>query len=1047
MEPEPEPASPGQDPAEEIAALVLKLQETQERLQELTGGEIDAVLAPGGQSYLLQKAQEKLRESEERFRNMFTAAATGIAISTPQGRYLHANAAYCRMLGYTEEELRERDFASLTYPDDLTLNLKLRDELLAGQRESILLEKRYLNRNGDIVWTRHSVSATHAVSGEISTLMVVAEDITERKLAEEDLQRRQTELQVLFDLMPAMIWFKDTQNTILRVNQRVAKATGKLVEEIEGKSMSEVYPQEAAKCHKDDLEVIHSRMPKLGIIEILRGLENQELWVQTDKVPVCDKDGKVTGIIVMAQDITERKRVEEKLNLFRTLIEGIPDAIEVIEPETGRYLDINETGCQRLGYSREEMLAMNVADIGVERDYWAVWPEVAKEIKKVGFATIFERHRRKDGSTFPVEVNARYLNIDQGYLVAVVRDITERKQMESRFRRLVDSNVQGVIFWNTNGIVTGANDAFLRLTGYTQENVAGGDVSWAEMTPPELAARDQIALKELASTGVCGSFEKEFICKDGSRVPVLVGAAMFEDNPNEGLCFVVDLTERKRLEARYRRLVDSNAQGVMFWKETGEIVGGNEAFLRLVGYTREDLEAGRIDWKAMTPPEYHAADQRALEELAAGSVLKPLEKEWIRKDGSRVPILLGAAIFEDNPNEGVCFALDLSERKKLEQQFLRAQRMESIGTLAGGVAHDLNNILAPIMMSIAILKSTSDSPQTREILDTLEVSAQRGADIVRQVLSFARGMEGQRVEIQSKHLLKDMENIIRDTFPKDVEMRFSIPNDTWPILGDPTQVHQILLNLCVNARDAMPNGGKLTIGVENTTLDEHYAAMNIQAKPGRYVKICVTDSGTGIPQNIIDKIFEPFFTTKELNKGTGLGLSTVMAIVKSHEGVVNVYSIPGKGTTFNVYLPAAETSSEAHTKKSEQVNLPRGNGETILVVDDEASILTITRQTLQAFGYLVLMAKDGAEAVAIYAERKNEIAVVLTDMMMPVMDGSSVIRVLTRINPAIKIIAASGLAANGSGNPNPGTRIKHFLTKPYTAETLLKTLRAILEEA
>ena len=259
---------------------------------------------------------------------------------------------------------------------------------------------------------------------------------------------------------------------------------------------------------------------------------------------------------------------------------------------------------------------------------------------------------------------------------------------------------------------------------------------------------------------------------------------------------------------------------------------------------------------------------------------------------------------------------DITDKKKIEAQFMRAQRMESIGTLAGGIAHDLNNILAPIMLSIDVLKTISDNPQAKKILDTIEVSAKRGADIVRQVLSFARGLEGQRIEVQPKHLLKDLENIIKDTFPKDIRLQFSVPKETWTILGDPTQVHQILLNLCVNARDAMPNGGSLTVGVENCVLDEQYAAMNIEAKAGRYVDISVTDSGTGIPREHLDKIFEPFFTTKELNKGTGLGLSTVMAIVKSHGGFVNVYSELGKGTTFKVYLPATEILSEARKRAS-----------------------------------------------------------------------------------------------------------------------------------
>jgi PAS domain S-box-containing protein len=508
-----------------------------------------------------------------------------------------------------------------------------------------------------------------------------------------------------------------------------------------------------------------------------------------------------------------------------------------------------------------------------------------------------------------------------------------------------------------------------------------------------------------------------------------------------------DITEQKRIEARFRRLIDSNAQSVFFWNTRGGITDANDAFLNLVGYSREDLQSGRIRWSELTPPQYADLDRRALEEIAAKGTSTPYEKEYVRKDGSRVAILIGAATFEDNPNEGVCFLLDITERKKLEQQFLRAQRMESIGTLAGGVAHDLNNILAPIMMSIDILKLSVTDPQAREILQTIEVSSKRGADIVRQVLSFARGLQGERIEVQPKHLLKDIETLIRDTFPKNIRQELSLPDDPWTIVGDPTQLHQILLNLCVNGRDAMPQGGKLSLKVENCVLDEQYVAMNSQAKPGRYVVISVTDTGTGMPPDVIDKIFEPFFTTKEVGKGTGLGLSTVMGIVKSHEGVINVYSELGKGTTFRVYLPAVEHSSDEQIKPTQLISLPRGNGEVILIVDDEASILTITSQTLQAFGYRILTATDGADAIAVYTEHKQDIAVVITDMMMPLMDGASTIRALTRINPAIKIIAASGLNATGGAAKEAGLGVKHSLTKPYSAETLLKALRAVLEEA
>jgi len=470
-------------------------------------------------------------------------------------------------------------------------------------------------------------------------------------------------------------------------------------------------------------------------------------------------------------------------------------------------------------------------------------------------------------------------------------------------------------------------------------------------------------------------------------------------------------------------------------------VDANARFCRMIGYSRDELvgmHSSMIVAESEIPNIAPA--------LVAIKARADHNREWKfrRKDGSTFDAEVMATLLPDG--DLLAMIRDVTEKKSLEAQFLRAQRMESIGTLAGGIAHDLNNILTPIMMSISILKDLSTEPDSIRILETIDVSAKRGADIVRQVLSFARGLEGERVEVQPKNLLRDLESIMRDTFPKDIRLQFLVPKDAWSILGDPTQLYQILLNLCVNARDSMPNGGNLTVSVENCVLDEHYAAMNIQAKPGHYVKINVTDSGTGIQPDILDKIFEPFFTTKELNKGTGLGLSTVMAIVKSHDGIINVYSEPGKGTTFKTYLPAIGISPETGKDPAQRAALPRGNGETILIVDDEASILTIAGQTLQAFGYRVLTATNGADALAVYVQNKAAVAAVLIDMMMPVMDGPSTIYALTRINPGIRIIAASGLHDNASAAKISEISQKHFLTKPYTAATLLKTIRAVLDQ-
>jgi hypothetical protein len=370
--------------------------------------------------------------------------------------------------------------------------------------------------------------------------------------------------------------------------------------------------------------------------------------------------------------------------------------------------------------------------------------------------------------------------------------------------------------------------------------------------------------------------------------------------------------------------------------------------------------------------------------------------------------------------------------------------MESIGTLAGGIAHDLNNVLAPIMMAIEILKRKVSDQSGLTMLNTLETSAKRGADIVRQVLAFGRGVKGERILVQLKHIMDEVIKIAAETFPKSIDSRTNIPRDLWTVLADPTQMHQVLLNMLVNARDAMPQGGSLTISAENITLDENYSRMHLGAKPGPYVSIVITDTGTGIPADIREKIFEPFFTTKDIGKGTGLGLSTALAIVKSHGGFIGLESEMGKGTTFRIYFPATGSTSGV-PEASQEADLPMGNGELILIIDDEAAVREITKETLQAHGYDTITASDGAEGVAVFAENKKKIKAVITDIMMPVMDGTAVIHAIKRIRPDVKIISASGLTSEGQGSTQSDTNVKAFLAKPYTAEKLLKVLAEVLE--
>ncbi len=469
----------------------------------------------------------------------------------------------------------------------------------------------------------------------------------------------------------------------------------------------------------------------------------------------------------------------------------------------------------------------------------------------------------------------------------------------------------------------------------------------------------------------------------------------------------------------------------------------NKGAQRLYGWTAEEVIGKNAD-------ELLYKEESPLLIEAKKSVIE--KDEWIgelyqvMKDGNEIIVESRWSLIRDNegkPKSILIINTDITEKKKLESQLLRSQRMESIGTLAGGISHDLNNVLTPIMMASQLLKEKFSDKESQNLLNIIEKSSQRGANLIKQVMSFARGVEGEHTDLQVTHLIYEIKKIAEEIFPRSIEIRTDVSKNLWEISGNATQLHQVLMNLAVNARDAMPDDGILRISAENFFIDENYAQINIDARPGPYIVITVSDTGTGIPRKIIDRIFEPFFTTKEPGKGTGLGLSTVLAIVKSHSGFIRVHSEVGKGTIFKVYLPAIKTV-ETQKAEEQQRELPSGKGELILVIDDEAQIRESTRMMLETYGYRVVTANDGAEAIALYAQSVEETKVILMDMMMPFMDGPASIRALRKIKPQIKIIAVSGLTERNKLAKAAITHVHAFLPKPYTAERLLETIHEVL---
>ena len=469
-------------------------------------------------------------------------------------------------------------------------------------------------------------------------------------------------------------------------------------------------------------------------------------------------------------------------------------------------------------------------------------------------------------------------------------------------------------------------------------------------------------------------------------------------------------------------LVTDLQRRLTFWNKSAE---------RLYGWTADEV-LGTVVTDLFYPGGDASEVRQAYDDvLARGEWTGELQPQT--KNGAKVVIESRWTLVRDASGEGrsiLSINTDVTDRRQLEQQFYRAQRLESIGTLAGGIAHDLNNVLSPIMLGMGLLKDRLDDEVSREILDTISGNARRGAEMVAQVLSFARGQEGKRIELRPADLIADVVKIARDTLPKTIEIATNVSPTVPALLGDPTQFHQVLLNLCVNARDAMPDGGRLTLSAETDAT-------------GQFVVISVEDTGVGIPAQILDKIFDPFFTTKEAGKGTGLGLSTSQTIVRNHGGHVRVFSEPGQGTQFQIYLPVAPRAV-ATAAAGQTETVPRGAGETILVVDDEDAVRKVMRSTLEKAGYRVLPANNGKDAIEVYRNNIGAIAAVIIDMTMPVLGGLPAMQEMVKLNPGVRIIAASGIHDNERTAKSVGPQVRQFLAKPFTSETLLRAVGRVL---
>lgn len=813
------------------------------------------------------------------------------------------------------------------------------------------------------------------------------------------------------------------------------------------------------------LKLLQSRKLDLPFI-IVSGTIGEEIAVAAMKAGAHDYliKGNLTRLVPAverelreARERQKRQAAEQALReseeRYRLLFDSNPNPMWVLDLETLGFLAVNQVAIAHYGYSREEFLRMTLADICLPNDISASAQTRSILVPEQNPLELW-KHRKQDGMAIDVKVVSHTLSLaGRAVSVVIIDDITEQLQAQEELHILstaLESAVEGISQLDSQGRYIAVNAAYAGLVAYQPEEMIG--MNWQRTVHPDDIPKMVAAYEQMLRDGKVEA-EARGVRKDGStfyKQLVMVTAYNQYHQFTGHYCFCKDITERKQIEQIIREqaaLLDVATDAICVRDLQHHILFWNQGAEHLYGWTAEEaLGKNAIDL-LYSPGEQFAQ----LEEIQAtlsreGQWQGELEK--ITKAGKSIVVASRWTLVRDeagNPKSILTVGTDVTEKKQLEAQFLRVQRLESLGTLASGIAHDFNNILTPILTAVQLLqlKHPRLEKRSQKMLKLAEDSAKRGAALIKQILAFARGVEGKRVPMQVRHLLSEVLQVVRQTFPKSIDICSEIPrSDLWTVCADATQLHQVFMNLCVNARDAMPNGGTLTVWAENQIVDAAYTRMNLEAATGPYVAIAVSDTGTGIVPEFLERIFDPFFTTKELGKGTGLGLSTVLGIVKNHGGFIKVYSEVGQGSQFKVYLPAIE--DVVVTFEEEQLLL-QGDRELILIVDDEPLIQQATSSALEAHNYRAVMANNGVEAIELYTQYQHEIRVVLMDLMMPLMDGIAAIELLREINPDVQVILTSGLASNSRCSEASGLAIDAFLSKPYTAREVLQTLQSLLK--